>query len=79
MALRLSKEKLLLVLFLAACLAELTLVVYVSDLQVWLGNWEAKSRQLLNFEAPTSNFYGPGGAILLIPFLWNAPNFLVPV
>ena len=79
MALRLSKEKLLLVLFLAACLAELTLVVYVSDLQVWLGNWESKSRQLLNFEAPTSNFYGPGGAILLIPFLWNAPNFLVPV
>ena len=79
MALRLSKEKLLLVLFLAACLAELTLVVYVSDLQVWLGNWESKSRQLLNFEAPTSNFYGPGSAILLIPFLWNAPNFLVPV
>ena len=79
MALRLSNEKLLLVLFLAACLAELTLIVYVSDLQVWLGNWEAKSRQLLNFETPTSNFYGPGSAILLIPFLWNAPNFLVPV
>ena len=79
MALRLSNEKLLLVLFLAACLAELTLIVYVSDLQVWLGNWESKSRQLLNFDTPTSNFYGPGSAILLIPFLWNAPNFLVPV
>jgi hypothetical protein len=79
MALRLSNEKLLLILFLAACLAELTLIVYVSDLQVWLGNWADKSRQILDLKTPTSNFYGPGGAILLIPFLWNAPNFLVPV
>ena len=79
MVLRLPKERFLLVIFLAVCLAELSFIVHVSDLQVWLGNWAPKSRQLLNLEVPGSNFYGPGGAILLIPFLWNAPSFLVPV
>lgn len=79
MLLRAPKEKFLLVIFLAICMAELTLIVHLSDLQVWLGNWAPKSRQLLNLEVPSSNFYGPGGAILLIPFLWNAPTYLVPV
>jgi hypothetical protein len=79
MKLRFPGEKLLLVAFLTICLVELTLIIHVSDLQVWLGNWESKSRELLNFEIPTSNFYGPGSAILLIPFLWSAPGFLAPV
>jgi hypothetical protein len=79
MKLRFPGEKLLLVVFLTICLVELTLIIQLSDLQVWLGNWESKSRELLNFEIPTSNFYGPGSAILLIPFLWSAPGFLVPV
>ena len=76
---KLENEKLLLVTFLFLALAELTFIVNVSDLQVWLGNWEAKSRELLNLNTPSSNFYGPGGAILLLPFLWNSPGFLVPV
>jgi hypothetical protein len=76
---KLENEKILLALFLFLALAELTFIVNVSDLQVWLGNWEGKSRQLLNLNIPSSNFYGPGGAILLLPFLWNSPGFLVPV
>jgi hypothetical protein len=76
---KLRDEKWLLSAFLIIVLAELTFVVNLSDLQVWLGNWESKSRELLNFKAPSSNFYGPGGAILLLPFIWNSPGFLVPV
>jgi hypothetical protein len=76
---KIENEKLLLVVFLFLALAELTFIVNVSDLQVWLGNWEGKSRELLNLNTPSSNFYGPGGAILLLPFLWNSPGFLVPV
>jgi hypothetical protein len=75
----LAKEKYLLFFFLAICLLELTFIVTVSDLQVWLGNWEDKSRAILGFNIPTSNFYGPGSALLLIPFLWDSPSFLVPV
>lgn len=76
---KLENEKIFLAVFLFLALAELTFIVNVSDLQVWLGNWEGKSRQLLNLNIPSSNFYGPGGAILLLPFLWNSPGFLVPV
>jgi hypothetical protein len=76
---KIENEKILLAVFLFLALAELTFIVNVSDLQVWLGNWEAKSRELLNLNTPSSNFYGPGGAILLLPFLWNSPGFLVPV
>lgn len=75
----LKQEKYLLPLFLTICLLELIYIVNVSDLQVWLGNWADKSRQILDLEFPTSNFYGPGSALLLIPFLWNGPSFLVPV
>lgn len=76
---KLHDEKWLLAIFLIVALAELTFIINLSDLQVWLGNWESKSREILNFDAPSSNFYGPGGAILLLPFIWNSPTFLVPV
>ncbi len=76
---KLENEKILLSLFLFLAIAELTFIVNVSDLQVWLGNWEAKSREILSLNTPSSNFYGPGGAILLLPFLWNSPGFLIPV
>jgi len=75
----LKQEKYLFPIFLAICLLELTFIVNVSDLQVWLGNWESKSREILGFNLPSSNFYGPGSALLLLPFLWNGPSFLVPV
>jgi hypothetical protein len=75
----LKQEKYLLVGFLVICLLELTFIVNVSDLQVWLGNWADKSREILDLKMPTSNFYGPGSALMLAPFLWNGPGFLVPV
>lgn len=75
----LKQEKYLLVAFLIVCLLELTFIINISDLQVWLGNWADKSREILDLKMPTSNFYGPGSALLLAPFLWNSPSFLVPV
>jgi hypothetical protein len=75
----LKQEKYLLLVFLIICLLELTFIVNISDLQVWLGNWATKSREILEMTMPTSNFYGPGSALLLAPFLWNGPSFLVPV
>lgn len=75
----LGREKVLLIIFLIVCLAEMALIHAISDLPIWIGNWEGKSQQLLNFNLPTSNFYGPGGAILLLPFLWNGPSYVVPV
>ena len=40
----------------------------LSDLPVWIGNWESKAILLTSFQNPQSNFYPPGGAILLSPF-----------
>lgn len=75
----LKQEKWLFAIFLALSSIELTFIVNVSDLQVWLGNWEGKSREILGLSVPSSNFYGPGSALLLLPFLWSGPGFLVPV
>jgi hypothetical protein len=79
MPISLKHEKYLLLVFLIICLLELTFIVNISDLQVWLGNWATKSREILDLTMPTSNFYGPGSALLLVPFLWSGPSFLVPV
>lgn len=49
---------------------ELTFIHRVSDLPVSIGNWEPKAEQLASFQFPTDNFYGPGAAMLLAPFLW---------
>ncbi len=75
----LKQEKYLLLVFLMICLLELTFIVNISDLQVWLGNWATKSREILDLTMPKSNFYGPGSSLLLAPFLWSGPSFLVPV
>jgi hypothetical protein len=55
------------------------LVNQVSDLPVWVGNWEVKATRLASFENPLDNFYPPGGAILLIPFLGFKPHYEVAV
>jgi hypothetical protein len=57
----------------------LFLVHSVSDLPVWIGNWEPKVRDLLNFNFPSDNFYPPGSALLLMPFIWLSPNFYIVV
>jgi len=44
------------------------------DLPPLIGNWEDKAWSILNFNL-TDNFYPPGGALALIPFLWSGPNF----
>lgn len=56
---------------------ELLLVNQLSDLQPFLSNWEYKTKEILNLTAPSNNLYGPGAAILLIPFIWNSPTFFV--
>ena len=51
----------------------------ISDLPVWVKNWEGKATQIASFQLPTDNFYPPGASILLAPFLWNDPNFEIAV
>jgi hypothetical protein len=51
----------------------------VSDLPVYVGNWEAKATLLASFENPKDNFYPPGGAILLVPFLVFRPHYEIAV
>jgi len=51
----------------------------VSDLPVLLGNWEKKAQLIANFKNPGDNFYPPGGAILLVPFLWSKPNYEIAI
>jgi hypothetical protein len=68
-----------LVVFLLCCIGELSLVAILTDLPISVGNWQGKSRELLDMSFPTSNFYGPGGAILILPFLWSGPSFFIPV
>lgn len=65
--------------FLLICLVEISLVAELTDLPISIGNWQDKSSEILSMSFPSSNFYGPGGAILILPFLWNAPSFIVPV
>lgn len=47
----------------------------LSDLPTTVGNWESKAKLLASFQMPVDNFYPPGGAILLIPFLLFKSNF----
>jgi hypothetical protein len=41
----------------------------VSDLTPGTANWIEKAQQILNFQIPSDNFYGPGSALLLAPFV----------
>ncbi len=57
----------------------IVLVNKVSDLPVVAGNWEWKAALLANFQNPNDNFYPPGAAILLIPFLGIKPHYEIVV
>ena len=54
---------------------ELILINQISTFNPALGNWEVKAREILSFQVPTDNFYGPGAALLLAPFIWVGPNY----
>ena len=51
----------------------------ISDLPVWVKNWESKASQIASLQLPTDNFYPPGAAILLVPFLWDKPDYSIAV
>ena len=53
-------------------------VMQFVDLPFIFGNWENKAKSILNFDL-TDNYYPPGAAIALIPFLWNKPNFVLGI
>ena len=48
-----------------------------SDLVTALSNWAPKAELLLQGRIPDDNFYGPGSAIMLIPFLWSGPTYFL--
>jgi hypothetical protein len=54
--------------YLAVLIAELTAISILSDLSPGTQNWIPKAIQLRHLEIPEDNFYGPGGAILMVPF-----------
>lgn len=74
-SIKISLKKLLhrhwkLVIYLVILGIELSIIHNLSDLPVSIGNWISKAEQIVSFKVPSDNFYGPGAAILLTPFLW---------
>lgn len=63
--------------YLIVVLSELTLIHSISDLPSTLGNWLEKSRVIAGLGIPEDNFYGPGSAIMLIPFLPIQENLFI--
>jgi len=64
---RISSHKGLLF-YIALVVTELKVVGHLSDLHHETQGWIPKSEQLLHLQIPTDNFYGPGSAILMVPF-----------
>lgn len=65
----LNKSNALLVAFVVLIQVELFAVNKVSDLSPGTSNWIKKAQQILDLQIPTDNFYGPGAALLLSPFV----------
>jgi hypothetical protein len=63
--------------YLLFLLAELLLLNQISDLPNSLSNWIYKAEQIVSFSIPSDNFYGPGAAFMLVPFLWAKENLLI--
>lgn len=64
-----------LLLYLFVCLVPLFLVNQASDLPIWIGNGEAKAKEILSLQLPSDNFYPIGKALMLLPFVWLSPNY----
>jgi hypothetical protein len=60
--------------YVSACVSLAYLASNFLDLPPLIGNWEEKSWSILKFQL-NDNYYPPGAAISLIPFLWSGPNF----
>lgn len=69
-AMKVISENWKLWLFLTIFAAELSVIHQISDLPVSIGGWIEKAQEISSFKVPQDNFYGPGAAILIVPFLW---------
>jgi hypothetical protein len=56
------------------CLGLMILASGFLDLPPLIGNWENKAWSIINFEL-RDNYYPPGAAVALIPFLWAGPEY----
>jgi hypothetical protein len=65
--------------YLALLGIELAVLHGVSDLPVSISNWVPKAEQLASIQIPSDNFYGPGAAMLLVPFLWLTDHLFLVV
>lgn len=74
-----SKSNLIFLGFLAFCLVELFTIKALVDLPVGLWNFLPKAQELANGQIPSSNYYGPGSALMLLPFLWDGPSYFIAV
>ena len=57
-----------LTLYILVLLTELELIRILSDIKPETLNWVPKAQEILHLHIPTDNFYGPGAAIMMIPF-----------
>jgi hypothetical protein len=57
-----------LILYLILLVSELAFIRAVSDLKPGSQNWVEKAQHIFHLHIPTDNFYGPGAAIMMIPF-----------
>ena len=73
----LQNKRINLIIFITVGLIEFLLIRSMSDLPTELPNWRFKVDDLMHFRMPSDNFYGPGGGILLLPFFWNKPDYLI--
>ena len=76
---RFFNEHKYLIAYISIVLFELVVVNSQSDLVVGVANWENKAREIINLKIPKDNFYGPGSAIMLAPFIWNGPNYFTAI
>ena len=68
-----------LALYLTFLTLEIFLIHEFSDLPVSIGNWLYKADQVISFHIPSDNFYGPGAAILLAPFVWLRNDLFIVI
>lgn len=63
-----------LLLYVLMCCSLAFLASMFLDLPPLIGNWENKAWSIIKFQL-NDNYYPPGAAIALIPFLWSGPIF----
>lgn len=71
---RVVDKKRHLLLYVLMCCSLAFLASMFLDLPPLIGNWENKAWSIIKFQL-NDNYYPPGAAIALIPFLWSGPSF----